>query len=64
MKMQTESFPPVSYTHLVVDLVVDRVQQDDCKNGYVLDGFPRTIPQAEACLLYTSKENEPHYTRA
>ncbi|MCI7813543.1 MAG: adenylate kinase [Lachnospiraceae bacterium] len=33
---------------LVVDLVVDRVQQDDCKNGYVLDGFPRTIPQAES----------------
>ena len=33
---------------LVVDLVVDLVQQDDCKNGYVLDGFPRTIPQAEA----------------
>lgn len=33
---------------LVVDLVVDRVQQDDCSNGYVLDGFPRTIPQAES----------------
>ena len=33
---------------LVVDLVVDRVKQDDCENGYVLDGFPRTIPQAEA----------------
>lgn len=33
---------------LVVDLVVDRLQQDDSKNGYVLDGFPRTIPQAEA----------------
>ena len=33
---------------LVVDLVVDRVNQDDCTNGYVLDGFPRTIPQAEA----------------
>ena len=33
---------------LVVDLVADRVKQDDCKNGYVLDGFPRTIPQAEA----------------
>ena len=33
---------------LVVDLVVDRVKQDDCSNGYVLDGFPRTIPQAEA----------------
>ena len=29
-------------------LVVDRVNQDDCVNGYVLDGFPRTIPQAEA----------------
>ena len=34
---------------LVVDLVVDRVKNPDCKNGYVLDGFPRTIPQAE-CL--------------
>ena len=33
---------------LVVDLVVDRVKADDCRNGYVLDGFPRTIPQAEA----------------
>ncbi len=33
---------------LVVDLVVDRFKQDDCKNGYVLDGFPRTIPQAES----------------
>ena len=33
---------------LVVDLVADRVKQGDCKNGYVLDGFPRTIPQAEA----------------
>lgn len=33
---------------LVVDLVVDRVNQEDCADGYVLDGFPRTIPQAEA----------------
>lgn len=32
---------------LVVDLVVDRLKQDDCKKGYVLDGFPRTIPQAQ-----------------
>ncbi len=32
---------------LVCDLVVDRVQQEDCKGGYILDGFPRTIPQAE-----------------
>ena len=34
--------------NLVVDLVVDRLKQEDCKKGYVLDGFPRTIPQAEA----------------
>jgi len=33
---------------LVVDLVVDRLQNDDCKKGYILDGFPRTIPQAES----------------
>ncbi|MEE1195610.1 MAG: adenylate kinase [Lachnospiraceae bacterium] len=33
---------------LVVDLVADRIKQDDCKDGYVFDGFPRTIPQAEA----------------
>ena len=33
---------------LVCDLVVDRLEKDDCKNGYILDGFPRTIPQAEA----------------
>ena len=33
---------------LVVDLVVDRLQQEDAQKGYVLDGFPRTIPQAES----------------
>lgn len=33
---------------LVVELVVDRIKQADCENGFVLDGFPRTIPQAEA----------------
>lgn len=34
---------------LTCDLVVDRIKQDDCSKGYILDGFPRTIPQAE-CL--------------
>ena len=33
---------------LTCDLVMDRIKQDDCENGFVLDGFPRTIPQAEA----------------
>ncbi|MBR0171907.1 MAG: adenylate kinase [Lachnospiraceae bacterium] len=32
---------------LTVEILLDRVAQDDCKEGYVLDGFPRTIPQAE-----------------
>lgn len=32
---------------LTVRILLDRVAQDDCSNGYVLDGFPRTIPQAE-----------------
>ena len=40
---------------LVCDLVVDRVGQDDCQNGYVLDGFPRTIPQAESLDAALSK---------
>ena len=43
---------------LVVDLVVDRVAQDDAKNGYVLDGFPRTIPQAEALDAALGKIND------
>ena len=34
---------------LTVGLLMDRVSKEDCKDGYVLDGFPRTIPQAE-CL--------------
>jgi adenylate kinase len=33
---------------LVVDLIMDRFAEPDCSNGYVLDGYPRTIPQAEA----------------
>lgn len=33
---------------LIIGLVKDRLQQDDCKAGYMFDGFPRTIPQADA----------------
>ena len=32
---------------LTVDMLLDRISQDDCAGGYILDGFPRTIPQAE-----------------
>ena len=32
---------------LTVRILLDRVAQEDCKNGYILDGFPRNIPQAE-----------------
>ncbi len=43
---------------LTCDLVVDRIHQDDCANGFVLDGFPRTIPQAEALDKALKKDNE------
>ena len=33
---------------IIIDLVKDRIKKDDCKQGYLFDGFPRTIPQAEA----------------
>lgn len=33
---------------LMIDLIAKRLEQDDCKSGFILDGFPRTIPQAEA----------------
>ena len=43
---------------LVVDLVKDRLQQDDCKNGFLLDGFPRTIFQAEKLDEFLSESNQ------
>ena len=51
---------------IILGLVKERIAKDDCKNGFLFDGFPRTIPQAQAlvdngigidavvCLLYTS----------
>ena len=41
---------------LTCDLVVDRISQEDCANGYILDGFPRTIPQAEALTAALAKQ--------
>lgn len=43
---------------LVVDLVVDRIKNKDCMNGFILDGFPRTIPQAEALDYALNNQNE------
>ena len=33
---------------VVIGIIKERLAQDDCKNGFILDGFPRTVPQAEA----------------
>ena len=43
---------------LIIDLVVDRLTWEDAKNGYVLDGFPRTIPQAEALTKALAEKGE------
>jgi adenylate kinase len=43
---------------LTVRILLDRVSQADCKNGYVLDGFPRTIPQAEVLDAELTKLND------
>ena len=43
---------------LVVELVADRIIKEDCKDGFVLDGFPRTIPQAKALDEALSKMGE------
>ena len=43
---------------LTCDLVVDRIAQADAQNGYVLDGFPRTIPQAEALTKALASRGE------
>lgn len=43
---------------LTVRMLLDRVSNDDCKEGYILDGFPRTIPQAEALDAELTKLGE------
>ena len=43
---------------LVVDLVVDRIKEQDCFKGFILDGFPRTIPQAESLDAALSRLGE------
>lgn len=43
---------------LTLELIMDRFQKPDCKDGYVLDGFPRTIPQAEALTEALERKGE------
>ncbi|MCP4874000.1 MAG: adenylate kinase [Gammaproteobacteria bacterium] len=43
---------------LIMGIMEERLQQDDCQQGYLLDGFPRTIPQAEALKALLSKLDE------
>ncbi len=43
---------------LIMGIMEERLQQDDCKAGYLLDGFPRTIPQAEALKVLLDKMGE------
>ena len=39
---------------VIIDIVKERLAMDDCKDGYILDGFPRTVPQAEALSTFAS----------
>ena len=41
----------------ILNIVEHRIQEDDCKNGFILDGFPRTIPQAEQLTSFVLSNN-------
>ena len=43
---------------VTINMVKDRLQDSDCKNGYLLDGFPRTVSQAEALQEFLEGRNE------
>lgn len=43
---------------VTIGMLLDRISQEDCQNGYVLDGFPRTIPQAESLTEALEKRGE------
>lgn len=44
---------------VVIGLIAERTTQDDCKNGFLLDGFPRTVPQAEALGALLEERGQP-----
>lgn len=43
---------------LTINMLLDRIEKEDCMNGYILDGFPRTIPQAVSLEEALEKKNE------
>jgi adenylate kinase len=43
---------------VTINMVKERLKEDDCKNGYLLDGFPRTVSQAEALEAFLNERNE------
>lgn len=43
---------------ITIAMLLNRIHEEDCKDGYILDGFPRTIPQAEALTEALAKEGE------
>ena len=47
---------------LMLEIIHHRLVQPDCQNGFILDGFPRTIPQAQGLDLLLQKLNAPHIT--
>ena len=42
---------------VIIDIVKERLAMDDCKGGYILDGFPRTVPQAEALDTFATMDS-------
>ena len=46
---------------VILDMMKNRLVQNDCNNGYILDGFPRTIPQAQGLDLLLDSLNSPIY---
>jgi adenylate kinase len=44
---------------VVIGLVADRLEHDDCKGGFILDGFPRTVPQADALAAMLESAGQP-----